>query len=365
MLFELARVFLKLGVIGFGGPAAHVALMRQEVVERRGWLTEAQFLEYLAASHLLPGPTSTELAIHVGQERAGWRGLIVAGACFIVPAALIVSVVAWGYVRFGTMPAAEGVLYGVKPVVIAVVLQALWSLGRTAVKSGWLAVIAAASLVALALGAQELTVLLVAGLICGAVEIRPSRDRGGVAGLAALAFLVPAAAAPVTPLGLFGAFLKIGSVLFGSGYVLLAFLQSELVDRLGWLTERQLLDAVAIGQITPGPVFTTATFVGYLAAGAPGALAATLGIFLPSFLFVALSGRLLRWVRTSAPARAALDGVTVASLALMAYVTVELARSALVDGLTIAIALVSALLLVRYRVNAAWLILAGAVLGLL
>ena len=363
-LSELARVFLKLGMIGFGGPAAHIALMRQEIVERRGWLTEERFLEYLAASNLLPGPTSTEMAIHIGRDRAGWRGLLVAGACFILPAALIVSALAWGYVRYGTLPAAEGVLYGMKPVVIAVVAQALWSLGRTALTSRWLAALAVGSLAALAFGASEITVLLLAALVAGAAGLR-----GGASLPAAGLVLVPAslsgAAAAGTPLGLFAVFLKIGSVLFGSGYVLLAFLRADLVERLGWLTERQLLDAVAVGQITPGPVFTTATFVGYLLAGGAGAAAATLGIFLPSFLFVAVSGPLLRRIRASPPARAALDGVVVASLALMAYVTVELAHAALVDGVTIALALVSALLLVRWRLGAGWLILAGGVVGLL
>ena len=361
-LRELALVFLKLGVIGFGGPAAHVALMRQEIVERRGWMTEEAFLDYLAASNLLPGPTSTELAIHIGHDRAGWRGLVVAGACFILPAALIVGAIAWGYGRFGTLPAAEGVLYGVKPVVIAVVAQALWSLGRTALKSTWVAALAAGSLGALAAGVPELTVLLVAAAVAG---VAGARGRVGALPFVGVALVPPLAAAAATPLGLFAVFLKIGSVLFGSGYVLLAFLRADLVERLGWLTERQLLDAVAVGQVTPGPVFTTATFVGYLAAGWAGAAAATLGIFLPSFLFVAASGRLLPWVRRHAPARAALGGATAASLALMAWVTIELAGAALVDPLTIAIALASALLLVRWRVGAVWLIAAGALLGLL
>jgi chromate transporter len=382
-LGELARLFLTLGATAFGGPAAHVAMMEEEVVRRRQWLTRAQFLDYLGATNLIPGPSSTELALHVGHARAGWAGLLVAGASFILPATLIVGAVAWAYVRYGALPQTKGLLYGVKPVVIAVVLQALWGLGRSAVKSPPLAAVGAAALVAAGLGVHELAVLAAAGA-AAAVLLRPGTDRAAaprgrgaavwwLAAPSAAQTAVTAATATATAAGsasfglwsLFGVFAKVGAVLFGSGYVLLAFLRADLVGRLGWLTERQLLDAVAVGQVTPGPVFTTATFVGYVLGGAPGAAVATAGIFLPAFGFVALSGPLVPRLRRSPTAGAVLDGVNVASLALMAVVTAQLGRAALVDPLTVALAAVSALLLVRWRVNSAWLVLGGAGVGLL
>jgi chromate transporter len=372
-LGELAGVFLKLGTVAFGGPAAHIAMMKEEVVRRRGWLTEPAFLDYLGATNLIPGPNSTELAIHVGHARAGWRGLLVAGACFILPAALIVTAIAWAYVRFGQLPAVLDVLAGVKPVVIAIVLQALWGLGRTAVKSRALAALGLAALVASAAGVNELLVLLGAGIAAAATRTwaRPIPRSPQAAGVLAMgpkltgmgALAGAAAAAPLWIL--FGTFLKIGAVLFGSGYVLLVFLRADFVQRLGWLTERQLLDAVAVGQVTPGPVFTTATFVGFVTAGWAGALVATVGIFLPAFVFVALSGPLVPRLRRSPVAGAALDGVNVASLALMALVTWQLARSAVVDLPTIAVAIIAFLLLLRFRVNSAWLVLGGALVGFL
>ncbi|HET7459227.1 MAG TPA: chromate efflux transporter [Gemmatimonadaceae bacterium] len=374
-LAELAGLFLKLGTIAFGGPAAHVAMMEDEVVRRRRWLTREEFLDYLGATNLIPGPNSTELAIHVGHARAGWPGLIVAGACFILPAALIVGAIAWGYVRYGALPAAAGLLYGVKPVVIAVVVQALFGLGHSAVKSRWLASLGIAAVVATALGANELLVLAAAGVVAGtwgSLRRRPVAAAGAwlpplfPLGGGAVTTAAAAAGGVVASTGLwtiFGVFAKIGAVLFGSGYVLLAFLRADLVTRLHLLTERQLLDAVAVGQVTPGPVFTTATFIGYVLAGAPGAAVATLGIFLPAFVFVAISGPLVPRLRRSPVAGAVLDGVNVASLALMAVVTWHLARAALVDWLTVALALAGTLLLVHYRVNSAWLVLGGAVIG--
>jgi chromate transporter len=360
---ELARLFLKLGTIGFGGPAAHIALMEDEVVRRRRWLTRAQFLDYLSAANLIPGPNSTELAIHVGRETAGWRGFLVAGVCFILPAALIVTGIAWMYVRYGTLPVLDGVLYGVKPVVIAVVLQALVGLGKSALKSRALVVLAAMAVVAAAAGVHELLVLFLAG------ESMTLVQRGTGAMPALLALGAPAAltgaAAPFSVGMLFGVFLKIGAVLFGSGYVLLAFLRADFVERLGWLTEQQLLDAVAVGQVTPGPLFTTATFVGYLLGGGIGAAVATVGIFLPAFVFVALSGPLIPRLRRSPTAGAALDGVNAASLALMALVTFQLARAALVDPLTVLLAAVSAVLLLRYRIGSVWLVAGGAAAGAL
>jgi chromate transporter len=366
-LVELARLFLKLGTIAFGGPAAHVAMMEDEVVRRRGWMTREQFLDYYGATNLIPGPNSTELAIHIGHARAGWPGLLVAGTCFIIPAALIVTAIAWGYVRYGSLPQAERLLYGVKPVVIAVVLQALSGLGHSAVKSWPLAALAVAAAMAAALGVNEL-MILAAGGVAAALLSRVGagllRGMGSVIG-AATPLGAAAGAASFGLWPLFLVFLKIGSVLFGSGYVLLAFLRADLVERLGWLSEQQLLDAVAVGQVTPGPVFTTATFIGYVLGGGAGAWVATIGIFLPAFVFVALSGPLVPRLRGSPTAGAVLDGVNVGSLALMGVVTWHLGRAALVDLSTVTLAVVSLVLLVRFRVNSAWLVVGGGVTGLL
>jgi chromate transporter len=342
-------------------------MMEEEVVRRRRWLTREAFLDYLGATNLIPGPNSTELAIHIGHARAGWPGLLVAGACFILPAAVVVTAMAWAYVKFGTLPAVAGVLYGVKPVVIGVIVQALWGLGRTALKTRGLVVLGAAATAAAAAGVHELAILALAGaaMAVGSGVHQSSRVAPVVVGMpGGTAVGAAAAAAPFGLWPLFAVFLKIGAVLFGSGYVLLAFLRADLVERLGWLTEHQLLDAVAVGQITPGPVFTTATFVGYLLGGTPGAAVATVGIFLPAFVFVALSGPLVPRLRRSPTAGAVLDGVNVASLALMAVVTWELARAALVDPLTVVMALASVVLLLRFRFNSAWLVLGGAVIGL-
>ena len=369
---ELAGLFLKLGFTAFGGPAAHIAMMEDEVVRSRQWLTREEFLDLLGATNLIPGPNSTEMAIHIGARRGGWLGLVVAGLCFIVPAMLIVLVCAWAYVRFGKLPEAAGILYGVKPVIIAVVLQALWSLGKSAVKSTLLAVTGMSAVAGAFMGVNELLLLLVAGVLI-AVLAAGKAGRPGTpsvplfSGVSIQPVIAAAAVADGTipfQLGtLFLFFLKVGSVLYGSGYVLLAFLRSGLVEKYGWLTEAQLLDAVAVGQITPGPVFTTATFIGYVLGGTPAALAATLGIFLPAFIFVALSGPLIPRIRKSPIAGAFLDGVNVASLALMAVVTIQRAGAAVVDWLTLLLALGSAFLLLRYKMNSAWLVLGGAVVG--
>lgn len=368
-LTELAGLFLRLGTTAFGGPAAHIAMMEDEVVRRRQWLTHDEFLDLVGATNLIPGPNSTELAIHIGHRRAGWAGLLVAGGCFILPATLIVTAIAWGYVRFGRLPSAEGLLYGVKPVMIAVVLQALWGLGRRALKTGPLAVVALAAAALSLLGVNELAILFGTGFLValvGSFKARgPIRGASWVAVVPALplAATTASAASAATPFGLWPMlvfFLKTGSVLFGSGYVLLAFLRADLVDRWHWLTEGQLLDAIAVGQVTPGPVFTTATFIGYVLAGVPGATLATVGIFLPAFIFVALSGPLVPRLRRSPVAGAFLDGVNVASLALMAVVTWQLGRVALTDWFTVALAAASGVLLLGFRVNSAWLVLGGA-----
>ncbi len=304
------------------------------------------------------------MAIHVGYLQAGAPGLLVAGVSFIVPAVVIVTAVAWAYVQFGSLPVAVGLLSGVKPVVVAVVVQALWGLARSAVKTTELGALAVAATIANAMGADELLVLFAAGLV--ALALRSQRNRVRCAAAAPL-FLSPGAiaAAPLSLGALFLFFLKVGSVLFGSGYVLIAFLRADLVGRWHWLSEAQLLDAVAVGQVTPGPVFTTATFIGYVLGGLSGAAVATVGIFLPAFVFVALSGPLVPRLRRSAVAGAFLDGVTVASLALMAVVTCRLAAEAIVDWPAALLASASAVLLLRFRVNSSWLVLGGAVVGLL
>lgn len=367
---EVARVFLKLGTIAFGGPAAHTAMMRDELVRRRGWVSDQRFVDLIGATNLIPGPNSTELAIHLGYDRARWRGLLVAGVCFIVPAALMVTALAWGYVTFGDTPAVEGLLYGIVPAVIAIIGYALIGLLRTAIRSAWLGALAVAALVAYLLGVNELLVLAAGAVLAVAVRLvrRPPRLR-------AHGFL----AAPLTlgdgqpvfpdPTGgqlwqLFATLLKIGAVLYGSGYVLLAFLRGDFVDRLGWITEAQLLDAVSIGQVTPGPVFTTATFIGYVVAGPVGAFVATVAIFTPSFLFVGLLTRITGWLRSSPWTSVMLDGVNATALALMAGVSFQLARSALVDPLTVAITVVTLVLLWRTRLNNAWYIAGGAAIGL-
>ncbi len=357
-LLELARVFLKLGTVAFGGPAAHIAMMEDEIVRRRAWLSREEFLDLIAATNLIPGPNSTEMAIHVGRRRAGLPGLLVAGACFIAPAVVIVGAIAWAYVRFGGLPQATGFLYGVKPVVIAVMIQAMWRLARTAIKSGASAAVAAAAVIASVLGANELVILLGAGTAMIAI----ATGRRVFLAAAAASGAAAGQAFGVMPLFLF--FLKVGSVLFGSGYVLVVFLRADLVERWHWLTEAQLLDAVAVGQITSGPVFTSATFIGYLLGGTAGAGVATLGIFLPAFVFVALSAPLVPILRSRPAAGAFLDGVVVASLGLMAVVTTRLGRSALPDLPAIAITMVSGALLLRYRLNSAWLVAAGAMIGL-
>ena len=373
-LREVALLFLRLAMTAFGGPAAHIAMMEDEVVRRRRWITREHFLDLLGATNLIPGPNSTEMAIHLGHQRAGWAGLVVAGVCFIVPASLITLALAWLYVHFGTRPQAGALLYGVKPVVIAIVLQALWRLGRTAVKTTLLATLTVLAVAASAAGVNELVVLLGAGaasLVAHAVDARGRSRAAGIdawaaarTGIGPLAAGGAAAIVPFSLSALFLFFLKVGAVLFGSGYVLLAFLRADLVQHWHWLTDGQLLDAVAIGQITPGPVFSTATFIGYLLGGGMGALLATLGIFLPSFFFVALSGPLVPRLRRSPAAGAFLNGVIAGSLALMVAVTFTLGRAAIVDLTTAALAAAGVLLLLRFRVSSTWLVLGGACIGL-
>jgi chromate transporter len=380
-LRELAMLFLRLGTIAFGGPAAHIAMMEDEVVRQRRWVSHEDFLDMLGACNLIPGPNSTEMAIHIGHRRAGFVGLAVAGTCFVVPAVAITIAIAWAYVRFGSMPQVAGALYGIKPVIIAVVVQALWRLWPSAARTRRLVFLTVAATTAALLGLDEIAILFATGLLTIAlylidkrVQPRDGLTASAVATLPALptitaiaraTTLAGVAAAPFSLGTMFLLFVKIGAVLFGSGYVLIAFLQADFVDRLHWLTRGQLLDAVAVGQFTPGPVFCTATFIGYLLGSSTGAIVATIGIFLPAFVFVAISGPLLPRLRRSPLAGAFLDGVNAASLALMIAVTYELGREAIVDLTTVMLAILGAVGLIRFRLNSAWLVLAGGLIGAL
>jgi len=360
---EVALVFLRLGTVAFGGPVAHTAMMREELVRRRGWVSDERFVDLMGATNLIPGPNSTELAIHLGHDRARGRGLVLAGLCFILPAALIVTGLAWAYVEYGDTPSVEWLLYGVVPAVLGIVAWALVGLLRTVVKGAWWGVLAAAALAAYLLGVNELLVLFGGAAVAGLARLASHARGSHPVLLAPLAVLFPDPTAG--QLGqLFLTMLKIGSVLYGSGYVLLAFLEGDFVDRLGWITHQQLLDAISIGQVTPGPVFTTATFLGYLVAGLPGAFLATVGIFLPSFVFVGLLTRITDKLRSSPWTATMLDGLNAAALALMAGVSWQLASHAIVDGWTVGIFAISLLLMWRTSLNSAWYVAGGAVAGI-
>ncbi|MDO8473230.1 MAG: chromate efflux transporter [Dehalococcoidia bacterium] len=367
---EVALLFLKLGFTAFGGPAAIIALMRDEAVRRRKWLTDEQFLDLFGAASLIPGPSATELAIFLGYARAGWRGLVLAGSLFVLPATLIAMALAWAYVQYGSTPGATWLLYGVKPVIIAIILYAVWGLGRTAVKNVLLGMVGIIVLMMYLLGFNVIALLFGGGL---AVMLVRNFGRLRPSAAAALALPGPGAAhltihaavdvVPYSLVTLFLTFLKIGALLYGSGYVLLAFLRAEFGEQLGWLTDRQLIDAVAVGQFTPGPVFSTATFIGYLVGGLQGGLLATLGIFLPSFVFVAAVFPLLPRLRRSPWTSAFLDGINVSSIGLMAAVTWQLGQAGIVDVLTGILAVAAAVLLVRFRINSVWLIIGGGAIG--
>ncbi len=377
-LAELAAAFLRLGLTAFGGPAAHIAMMRQEFVERKGWLSEAEYLDLIGAASVIPGPSSTEVAMYVGHRCSGLRGLFVAGICFILPAAVAVTFLALAYHQYGRLPVTRNLFYGVEPVIVAIVAQALYSLGRTAIKTYSLAFVSAASLVFAVLGAPPVLLLFSVGLLYSLAKWGWDREHRMAAQLIklgasiALLLAVPAAITTVEPArtappklwSIVLVFMKIGAVVYGSGYVLLVFLRSELVMRLHWITPENLINAVAVGQLTPGPVFTTATFIGYLTSGPAGAAVATLGIFLPAFIFTGLSGPILPLVRKLPTFRSFLDAVNAASLALMAFVTIEIGRVAIKDPLTAVIAVCTLLVLLRWRMNTAWLVMAGAVIGL-
>lgn len=367
---------LQLGITAFGGPAAHIAMLRDHAVSRRRWLSDQEFLDLMGITNLIPGPNSTEMVMHVGYRRAGWRGLVFAGAAFILPAATITLLFAWAYVRFGATPEGEWILRGIKPIVLAVILQAVWKLGGTAVKNKRLAALGTAVFVLYLLGINEIVLLFGSALVVAGSEWlskRTSRIGGNpptvalfpfplLLGVHTLAQHVDASI-PYSGMRLFIGFLKIGAFLYGSGYVLVAFLQNEFVEHLGWITEQQLLDAVAVGQFTPGPVFTTATFVGYLAGGVPGAVIATVGIFLPAFIFVAIIHPFMPRLLGATWIRPLLDGINVAAIGLMAAVPLILARGAIIDPWTALIAIGALVLLVRFNVNSAILIVAGAALS--
>jgi chromate transporter len=364
-LGNIAREFLRLGFIAFGGPAAHIALMEEQFVRRRAWVTRERFLDLVGAVSLLPGPSSTELAIYLGQIRGGMPGLIVAGAAFIIPAAILVVGLAWAYVRFGEAPQLAGLLFGVKPVVVALIAQAIWTLGKTALKSWELTALAVVALALAIMNAPALAVLIGTGMAWmvanRAVSARTTGSTTLAAFLPATSLNLDAVSVGIAPV--FFYFLKVGAVLFGSGYVLLALLRADLVVRLHWLTEAQLLDAIAISQATPGPFFTVATFIGYVLAGWRGALLATAGMFLPALLFVAATANFLPRLRQSRAASAFLDGVNAAAVALMALVGWQFARATLVSVPAVGLALASLVLIVWYRVNSTWVIAGGAVAG--
>lgn len=367
-LKELAYLFLRLGITAFGGPPAHIAMMHDEVVTRRKWMDEQEFLDLMGATNLIPGPNSTQMAIHMGYSRAGLWGMLVSGGLFIIPSTILVIILTWLYVEYGTTNYAESLFYGIKPVVIAIVLLALYTLGRKAVKGVLTSLVGVGVIAGYFLGLNEILLIFLGGII-----VMIASNYKNIAGSRMFSFVAPIlginvaaiTAAEITLSTLVLTFLKIGAVLYGSGYVLLAFLEADFVNTLGWITTQQLIDVVAIGQVTPGPLLTTAAAVGYLVSGLKGAILATVAIFLPSFFFVPFVNKAVPWIRRSALAGAALDGVNAASLGLMAAVTIQLARVSLIDPLTIIIALVCVGALFFLRINSTWLIAGGGIVGIL
>jgi len=364
-LSEVAKEFLRLGFIAYGGPAAHVAMMEEQFVRRRGWLTRERFLDLVGAVNLLPGPSSTELAIYLGEIRAGLAGLIIAGACFILPAAFLVTALAWAYLRFGAVPQVAGLLFGIKPVVVALVAQAVWNLGKTALRNAPLVALALIVVLLTMAGVPAIWLLIGAGLLW--MTFREGKRLAGnrTTLVAWFGFGSVSAGGSLAVLPVFFYFLKIGAVLVGSGYVLLPVLRADLVVKLHWLSDSQLLDAVAVSQATPGPFFTVATFIGYLLAGWKGSTLATLGMFLPAFVYVGVTSGFLPKLRKSPLAGAFLDGVNAAAVALMALVGYQFGRAALVNIPAVILAVLSTVLVFRYKVNSSWLVLGGAASGIL
>jgi chromate transporter len=360
-LAEIAKLFLKLGIIGFGGPAAHVALMREEVVTKRQWMTSQYFLDLVGATNLIPGPNSTEMAMHIGRERAGGKGLVVAGACFILPAVIITGLFAWLYKQYGQLPHVQPFIYGIKPAIIAVILSAVFPLAKQSLKNVQLGIIGIAALALSLLNIDEIFVIFGAGL----AAILLIAKRTSAKGIFPFLLQVPGSALLYVSAAnwkLFFIFLKIGAILYGSGYVLFAYAESELVTS-GMLTHQQLTDAIAVGQFTPGPVFSSVTFIGYQINGLTGAIVSTIAIFLPAFLFVALLNPLVKKMRNSTVLAAFLDGVNIASVAVIMAVCYALGKDAITDWRTILIAAASLLLLFTSKINSAFIILGGAVAG--
>ena len=366
-LREVASLMTRLGLTAFGGPAAHVAMLEEEVVNRRKWLSHQQFLDFFSVSGMIPGPTSTELVIHLGMTRAGWPGLLVAGLCFITPAVLLTTLLAWGYVTFGALPAAEGLLLGIKPAVVAIVFQAVARLAKSVAKTVWLGPMAALIAGLYLIGVNEVALLLGSGLL-GILLARPPKATTASLALPLLAQIGGTAAAGGAaasgPLGLFLYFLKLGSMLFGSGYVLLAFLRHGLGNELAPLTEQQLMDAIAAGQFTPGPLFSTAAFLGFLLGGWPGAAAASVGIFLPSFILVGATHGLVQRLRDAPWSAGFLDGLNAGSVGLMAGVLVQLAQAAMGPFWTWPILIAAGLLLLKTKVNPAWIVVGAGLIGI-
>lgn len=359
----IAKLFLKLGIIGFGGPAVHIALMQEEVVRKRAWMKEEHFLDLVGATNLIPGPNSTEMTMHIGHERAGWKGLIVAGSCFIIPAVIITAFFAWLYQRYGQLPQVQPFIYGIKPAIIAVVVSLMINLGRKALKTIELGVIGTLAAVAVLAGYNEIYVLFGGGLLGIIIHGLKTKAKTTNGIFPFVLLQISNANSNLSDFKLFITFLKIGSILYGSGYVLFAFLDAELVSK-GLLTKQQLVDAIAVGQFTPGPVFSSATFIGWQIGGAPGAIAATIGIFLPSFLFVALLNPMIPRLRKSKIMSAFLDAVNIVSIAIILSVIVEIGRLTLLDWKTIAIAIISFIVTFYFRkLNTAFIIFGGAVLG--
>lgn len=364
-LKEVAKLFFRLGVTAFGGPAAHIAMMQDEVVTKRKWLTEQHFLDLMGATNLIPGPNSTEMAIHIGQERAGWKGLIVAGLCFILPAVVITGIFAWLYKQYGQVPQVQPFIYGIKPAIIAIILAAVYPLAKKSIKTFQLAVIGISVLVLSLLHINEIYLMFGAGIL--ALILTSFRTNKNLNSFLALSFLqIPGTVfISISNLRLFFIFLKIGAILYGSGYVLFAFLDTELVSA-GLLSRQQLIDAIAVGQFTPGPVFSSVTFIGYQINGLTGAILATIGIFLPSFVFVALLNPLVRKMRHSQLFSVFLDAVNVASVAIILSVCFSLGKDSLTDWRSIFIGVLSMILTFGYKkINTAWIVLGGSLLGYL
>ena len=362
-LSEVAKLFLKLGVIGFGGPAVHIALMQNEVVKKRAWISEHHFLDLIGATNLIPGPNSTEMTMHIGYERAGWKGLIVAGCCFIIPAVIITGFFAWLYQKYGQLPQVQPFIYGIKPAIIAVVVSLMIGLGKKALKSVELGIIGALAVIGVLAGLNEIFVFFGAGLLGVAMHLIRTRNKTTNSLFPFVLLQASNSYLNLSNFKLFLTFLKIGSILYGSGYVLFAFLNAELVSK-GLLSKQQLVDAIAVGQFTPGPVFSSATFIGWQIGGVTGAVAATIGIFLPSFLFVALLNPLIATLRKSKVMSAFLDTVNIVSVAVILSVIIEIGEATLLDWRTVLIAVISFVITFSFKkLNTAFIIFGGAVVG--